>query len=75
MFDVELGERLLRTCDYRFPTVLCPHKKKLADVTLAKWQIANDAWTSWTVIDCTLLPAGEVWCDKSCLSLLENHLH
>jgi hypothetical protein len=72
MFDAELGERLLRTCDYRFPTVLCPRKKKLADLTVARWQATSDRWTSWTVIDCNLLPAGEIWCDKSCLSLIEN---
>lgn len=72
MSDAKLGERLLRTCDYEFPTVLCPHKKTLADVTVARWQIANDNWTAWTVIDCSLLPAGEVWCDKSCLSFVES---
>ena len=72
MHDTEVGERLLRTCDYRFPTVLCPHKDRVADVTAAKWQVRNDHWTRWVVIDCPLLPAGQVWCDQSCLSLLDK---
>jgi hypothetical protein len=71
MSDPEILDRLLQTCDYRFRTVQCPHKKKLADVTAAKWQVGDDRWTPWTVVDCPLLPAGEMWCDMDCLSQLE----
>jgi len=71
MYDAEVGERLLRTCDYYFPTVLCPRKKRLAEITAVRWQIRNNHWTPLRVIDCNLLPAGQVWCDQSCIRLLE----
>jgi hypothetical protein len=72
MSDPEVLDRLLQNCDYRFRTVLCPHKNNLAEITAAKWQISEDRWTPWTVVDCPLLPAGEVWCDMGCLPKLEN---
>ena len=72
MYDVEVGERLFRTCNYRSPTVLCPLKDRVAKITAAKWQVRNDGWTKWVVIDCPLLPAGKVWCDQSCLLLLDE---
>jgi len=73
MYDAEVGERLLRTCDYRFPTLICPRKKKIAEITAVRWQVRNNHWTPLRVIDCNLLPAGQVWCDQSCLLFLENH--
>lgn len=72
MSDPDILDRLLRTCDYRFRTIHCPHKDKDADITAARWQINNNHWTRWTVIDCPLLPAGEVWCERECLSQLED---
>jgi hypothetical protein len=72
MSEPEILDRLLQTCEYRFRTVLCPHKNKPADITTAKWQISNDQWTPWKVLDCPLLPAGEMWCDMACLSQVEN---
>lgn len=72
MSSSETLDRILQTCDYRYRTVICPHKKREADVTAAKWQISDDHWTPWTVVDCSLLPAGQVWCDMTCLPLAEN---
>lgn len=68
----EVLDRVLQTCDYRFRGVHCPHKKTLAEITAAKWQISDDRWTPWTIVDCSLLPAGEMWCDMSCLPQTEN---
>jgi hypothetical protein len=72
MSDPEVLDRVLQNCDYRFRTVHCPHEKKAADITAAKWQISDQQWTGWTIIDCSLLPAGEVWCHMSCLPQLES---
>jgi hypothetical protein len=72
MSEPEILDRLLQTCDYRFRKVLCPHKNEPAEITAAKWQISNDEWTSWKVLDCPLLPAGEMWCDMACLSQVKN---
>ncbi len=72
MPNPEIVDRVLRTCEYRCRTIECPHKKKLADVIAVKWQISDDHWTQWTIVDCSLLPAGEVWCDMDCLALIES---
>ena len=73
MYDADVGERLLRTCDYHLPTVLCPREKRLAEITAVRWQVWNNHWTPLRVVDCNLLPAGEIWCDQSCLRYLEEH--
>lgn len=65
-------DRILETCRYRYRTVQCPQQEKPAEVTAAKWQVSKENWTKWTVVDCSLLPAGEVWCQMICLSQLEN---
>lgn len=72
MADAETLDRILQTCNYRFRTVQCPQKEQCAEITAAKWQVSNENWTQWTVVDCSLLPAGEVWCDMKCLSLIKN---
>jgi len=72
MSDPKIVEQLLRSCDYRFRNVHCPHKEMPADITAAKWQITDNKWTRWTIVDCPLLPAGEIWCDMTCLSQLEH---
>ena len=58
MPNPEIVDRVLRLCEYRYSTMDCPHKRKLADITAAKWQVSDDRWTSWTIVDCSLLPAG-----------------
>lgn len=72
MSEPEVLDRILQTCDYRFRTVQCPQEKLPAEITAAKWQISDQHWTSWTIVDCSLLPAGEVWCHMRCLAQLEN---
>lgn len=72
MSDPEILDRILHTCDYRYRAVDCPEKKCPAEVTAAKWQVSDDRWTEWTIVDCSLLPAGEVWCDMKCLPLVES---
>jgi hypothetical protein len=64
MADPELIDRILETCSYRFRNVMCPGKERLAKITAAKFQ-SEDA--DWTVIECSLLPNGEVKCAMSCL--------
>jgi len=68
----EILTRVLQNCDYRFRTIQCPQQKKPAEVTAAKWQISDDHWTMWTIVDCSLLPAGEIWCGRKCLPLVES---
>lgn len=65
-------DRILESCNYRLRMVQCPQKEKPAEITAAKWQVSNENWTKWTVVDCSLLPAGEVWCPMTCLAQLEN---
>jgi len=71
MSNSEIFDRLLQNCEYRSRTVRCPRKQELAAITAAKWQVGDDHWTPWTIVDCPLLPAGEIWCDMTCLSQLE----
>jgi len=54
----------LESCTYRNGTVHCPNKKLLASLLVAKWQMTDGEWTHWTVIDCPLLPAGQVDCER-----------
>lgn len=68
----EKFDRILESCAYRFRTVQCPQKEKPGEITAAKWQVSNQNWTKWTVVDCSLLPAGEVWCEMACLTELES---
>jgi hypothetical protein len=72
MSDARNLGRDLRSCDYRRCEVYCPHKRTVADVTAAKWSIRDNQWTRWKIVDCPLFPAGEVWCDMTCLSQVET---
>lgn len=72
MSDPKLLQRTLRSCDYRCCTVHCPHEKTAAAITAAKWQLPDDRWTKWKIVECPLLPAGEIWCDMTCLPQLES---
>jgi hypothetical protein len=68
MSDPELIDRILQACSYRFRNVMCPNKEKIAKIAAAKLQ-TEDA--DWTVIECSLLPDGEIDCAMTCL-LKEN---
>ncbi len=65
MSDPEILDRILQTCSYRFRNLECPNKEKIAHITAAKFQTIEDA--DWTVIECSLLPSGEVKCGMTCL--------
>jgi hypothetical protein len=68
MFNPSTSKSLLESCIYRDGMVYCPDKKLAASILAAKWQMTDGQWTPWTVIDCPLLPAGQMDCDMSCLS-------
>jgi hypothetical protein len=64
MTDPELIDRILQTCSFRFRNVVCPHKDKVAKIAAARMQSDE---SEWTVVECSLLPGGEVRCAMSCL--------
>ena len=56
----------------RVLTVECPTLETKASITVARWKVGEGQYTPWTVVDCSLLPAGQVSCHVSCLSQLIN---
>ena len=64
MTDPEILDRILQSCSIRFRDVVCPNKSRIAKITAAKFQGEED---DWSVIECSLLPNGEVKCAMSCL--------
>lgn len=64
MPDPELLDRILENCSFRFRNVVCPNKDKVASITAAKFQ-GEDA--DWSVVECSLLPNGEIKCAMTCL--------
>lgn len=64
MSDPEVLDRIMQNCSYRFRNVVCPNKDRVASITAAKFH-QEDA--DWTVVECSLLPNGEVKCAMSCL--------
>ncbi len=64
MSEPDVLDRILETCSYRFRNVVCPNKDKVANITAAKFH-SEDA--DWSVVECSLLPNGEVKCAMSCL--------
>lgn len=72
MSDTEAIKKLVDSCDSRMGLVLCPHQRQWASVTSAKWQTQEGWSTPWVIVDCSLLPAGALHCDMSCLPQLDN---
>jgi hypothetical protein len=64
MMDPEILDRILQTCSFRFREVVCPNKDKVAKIAAAKFPSED---SDWTVVECSLLPNGEVKCAMSCL--------
>jgi hypothetical protein len=64
MSDPEILDRILQNCSFRFRDVICPSKDKIAHITAVKTH-GEDA--DWSVVECSLLPSGEVNCPMSCL--------
>ncbi len=64
MSEPDVLDRILETCSYRFRNVVCPNKDKVANITAAKFHVED---ADWSVVECSLLPNGEVKCAMSCL--------
>ena len=64
MTDPEILDRILQSCSVRFRDVVCPNREKLAKIAAVKIQGEDQ---DWSVIECSLLPSGEVNCAMSCL--------
>lgn len=64
MTDPEILDRILENCSFRFRDVVCPNKDKVATITAAKIQGED---TDWSVVECSLLPNGDVNCAMTCL--------
>lgn len=58
-------------CAYKVLTVSCPQQAAEATVTAASWEMSCGHWSRWTVVDCTLQPAGWIGCEMRCLAALE----
>jgi hypothetical protein len=63
MNDPEILDRILENCSFRFRSVICPNKDRVAHITAVK--TLGDA--DWSVTECSLLPNGEVNCAMTCL--------
>ena len=57
MSDPEVLDRILENCSFRFRSVVCPGKDKVASITAAKFPTGD---ADWSVIECSLHPNGEV---------------
>ncbi len=55
---------------YRAGAVRCPHKQTQGTILAASWRTSGDRWTPWTVVDCSLRPAGLIACDMACVAQL-----
>ncbi len=64
MTDPDILDRILENCSFRFRKVVCPNKDQVALITAARFH-GEDA--EWTVVECSLLPSGEINCAMSCL--------
>jgi len=53
-------------------TVDCPTHHTKARITIAMWRAGNGQYTPWTVVDCSLLPAGDTPCHVGCLAQLTD---
>jgi hypothetical protein len=73
MTDASGHNKLAESCIDRVQTVYCPHRKLAAEVTESKWRLSDGRWTSWVIVDCSLLSAGLIDCNMSCLSQVEDH--
>lgn len=53
-------------------TVDCPCHQTEAQITVARWKTGTGQYTPWTVVDCSLLPAGQISCQVGCLAHLTD---
>lgn len=74
MSDPETIQNLVDSCDSQTSAVFGPHQGQWASITAAKWQTREGRSTPWVIVDCSLLAAGTVSCDMSCLPQLDSKM-
>lgn len=67
MEDPALHGWPLQFTRYRCAQIACPHRHAQAVVLAASWATAYTNWTDWSVVDCSLQPAGLIACQMDCL--------
>lgn len=72
MPETKIGAKKLEVSEYKIATVFCPTHWKTAQITAAKWEHGENHVQLWELVECPLLPAGEVWCDKRCLDQIDE---
>jgi len=70
MCDRTRPRRTADSCIDCSVTVDCPTQQAKAEITVARWQTGNGQYTPWTVVNCSLLPAGQISCHVGCLEQL-----
>jgi len=75
MAELSLPPKKLDACEHKIANVFCPTQWKMAKVIAAKWDRGENHMALWDIVDCPLLPAGEVWCDKRCLDQIDDDIH
>ena len=51
---------------HRVQRVICPARAAEATILAASWKISHARWTNWSVVDCSMLPAGFIHCHGTC---------
>ena len=72
MYDPTSFHSPIEFCSERELTVDCPVRKQEASITIARWKTREGEFTPWNVVDCSLLPAGQVSCYMGCLADMEE---
>jgi len=60
----------LGSIHHRIQKVVCPTQAAEATVLAASWKTSRTAWTAWSVVDCSILPAGFIRCHETCVDQL-----
>jgi hypothetical protein len=72
MAQLDLEPNKLQASAYKITSVFCPTHWQMAKITAAKWDRGGNRTQLWDIVECPLLPAGEVWCDKRCLDQIDD---
>jgi hypothetical protein len=65
---------LAGSCLERSLQLHCPTLEARAEITVARWKATDGQYTPWCVVDCSLLPAGQIACRMRCLAHLPDVL-
>jgi hypothetical protein len=68
MFDPKLADPHPESAKTYLQKVFCGKYNREADIVVANWPFSEEGWSDWRVIDCSILPPGEVNCGMDCLS-------